>query len=197
MTDPAPADAGAARPAAPAAPAASAAPAGRAAVQALRHPACVDDLFLYRLTQLATVARGPVVRLCEREHGITRREWRLLGLLAVQPAAGPFLSPSALADRARLDRARTSRALGSLVAKGLVLRTAAPADRREAQLTLSSAGQQVYAALLPRIAAINRELLTILSDDEVQLLDGLLRRLTARAMAVSAAEAVADPADDS
>lgn len=165
-----------------------------AAVNSLRHPQCVDELFLYRLTQLATVARGPVVRLCEREHGITRREWRLLGLLALQPPQGPWMGPSALADRARLDRARTSRALGSLVVKGLVQRTPSPADRREAQLSLSEQGQQVYAALLPRIAAHNRQLLAVLSDDEVQLLDGLLQRLTAQAFLQAADEAPAQPA---
>lgn len=149
---------------------------------ALRAPQRLDDLFLYRLAQLQNVARQPVVRLCEREAGITRREWRLLALLAEH--AG--IAPSALAERAGLDRARTSRALGSLAAKGLLLRAPAPADRREARLSLTPAGEAAYQRLLPRIAAVNQTLLQGLSDAELAQLDGLLARLHQCAVAMTA-----------
>ena len=47
-------------------------------------------------------------------------------------------------------------------------------------------GRAVYNALLPRIAAINRELLSVLAPAEVEVLDGLLRRLNAQALRVGA-----------
>lgn len=146
----------------------------------LREPQRLDDLFLYRLAQLQNLARQPVVRLCEREAGITRREWRLLALLAEHPG----IAPSALAERAGLDRARTSRALGRLAAKGLLLRAAAPADRREARLSLTPAGEAAYQRLLPRIAAINQSLLAELNEAELAQLDALLHRLRGRAAAL-------------
>ncbi|HMW53927.1 MAG TPA: hypothetical protein PKD33_17695, partial [Rhodocyclaceae bacterium] len=62
----------------------------------LRAPRHVDELFLYRLMRLASSARPLVVRLCEQQFGITRREWSVLGLLAQHEG----LSPSALAERA-------------------------------------------------------------------------------------------------
>ena len=70
-------------------------------------PQVLGDLLLYRLSRLAGAAGMPAVRLCEGRYGITRREWRMLALLA----EGGVMHPSALAVQAQLDRARTSRAL--------------------------------------------------------------------------------------
>lgn len=153
----------------------------------LRQPRTLDDLFLYRLTRLTSTAGAPVVRMCEREHGVTRREWRLLAVLALADG----IRPSVLAERALLDRARTSRALGSLVDKGLVERRSAPADRREARLCLSPAGRATYAALWPKVAALNRGLLAVLDDAELAQLDSLLTRLSAHAVNLAHAERLA------
>lgn len=143
----------------------------------MRDPAAVPELFLYRLMRLTSAARPAVVRLCERQFGITRREWSVVGLLAETDG----LSPSALAGQAMLDRARASRVIGSLVDKGFVLRRPVPGNRREATLHLTERGHACYAALMPQVAAINRELLSVLSDAEVAALDSALNRLTAQA----------------
>ena len=147
----------------------------------LSQPRTLDDMLLYQLWQVHAVARRPVVRLCEAEFGITRREWRMLAQLG----RGEGLASSALAERAALDRAQTSRAVGALVRKGLVSRTPRRGDRREVQLTLTPAGRALYDALLPRVAAINRELLAVLSETEVQTLDALLQRLRAQAEGIA------------
>lgn len=143
----------------------------------LRAPRSVDELFLYRLMRLASTARPLVVRLCEREFGITRREWSVLGLLAQHDG----LSPSALAGRALLDRARASRVIGSLVAKGLVRREPLPGNRREVRLGLTDRGQACHQVLLPQVGAINRELLSVLDEAELSAFDAALQRLTAQA----------------
>ena len=117
-----------------------------------------------------------VVRLCEGQFGITRREWRLLAQLALKPG----LSPSELASLASLDKARTSRAIGGLVDKGLLERRPLPRDRRQAELALTAAGQALYDQLMPEVRRINRELLAPLSAAELEQLDGLLTRLQAQ-----------------
>ena len=137
----------------------------------------LDDMLLYVLWQLQAAARRPVVRLCEAEFGITRREWRMLAQLADSEG----MPSSALAERAALDRAQTSRAVSALVQKGLVVRTPRPGNRREVLLHLTERGRALYAALLPRVAAINQELLSVLSDTEVATLDALVQRLRAQA----------------
>ena len=143
----------------------------------LTQPKSLDDMLLYVLWQLQAAARRPVVRLCEAEFGITRREWRMLAQLADSEG----MPSSALAERAALDRAQTSRAVGALVQKGLVVRTPRPGNRREVLLHLTERGRALYAALLPRVAAINQELLSVLSETEVATLDALVQRLRAQA----------------
>ena len=143
----------------------------------LTQPKSLDDMLLYVLWQLQAAARRPVVRLCEAEFGITRREWRMLAQLADSEG----MASSALAERAALDRAQTSRAVSALVQKGLVARTPRPGNRREVLLHLTERGRALYAALLPRVAAINQELLSVLSETEVATLDALVQRLRAQA----------------
>ena len=143
----------------------------------LTQPKSLDDMLLYVLWQLQAAARRPVVRLCEAEFGITRREWRMLAQLADSEG----MPSSALAERAALDRAQTSRAVSALVQKGLVVRTPRPGNRREVLLHLTERGRALYAALLPRVAAINQELLSVLSASEVATLELLVQRLRVQA----------------
>ena len=70
----------------------------------LDQPAALDDLLLYRISRLLGVAGSLVIRLCEGRFGITRREWRVLALLAQDEG----LLSSQLAERAQLDRARAA-----------------------------------------------------------------------------------------
>jgi DNA-binding MarR family transcriptional regulator len=137
----------------------------------------LDDLLLYRLSRLLSVAGSMVIRLCEGRFGITRREWRLLAVLASRGE----LSSSELAEHAQLDRARTSKAVGSLVAKQLVSRVVRPGDRRQVRLGLTESGQALYDELFPLVTQINTELLGALSDDDAARLDESLHRLHARA----------------
>jgi DNA-binding MarR family transcriptional regulator len=153
----------------------------------LSQPKTLDDMLLYVLWQLQAAARRPVVRLCEAEFGVTRREWRMLAQLGPL-GQGAGMASSALAERAALDRAQTSRAVSSLVRKGLVARAPRPGDRREVLLQLTPQGRALYDRLLPRVAAINRELLSVLSTAEVATLDGLVQRLRAQAERMALAD---------
>ena len=136
----------------------------------LTHPRTIDDLFLYRISRLLVTGGAQVIRLCEGTFGITRREWRILALLA----QGDGLMSSELAGRAQLDRARTSRAVTALAAKQLVSRNPRPGDRRSVMLSLTPAGRALFDALFPQVAAINRSLLGALDDAELKRLDTCL-----------------------
>src|SRR5690242_5678015 len=112
----------------------------------LSDPRTVDDLLNYRLSRLLENSGAMITRLCEGRYGITRREWRLVALLA---ADGP-MSPSQLAARAHLDRARVSRLITELRAKQLVRRVRVAEDARRARVMLTDAGQRLYAELFPQ-----------------------------------------------
>lgn len=143
----------------------------------LRQPAALDDLLLYRLSRLLAAGGSMVIRLCEGQFGITRREWRVIARLAQESD----LLSSQLAERIQLDRARTSRAVTSLVAKRLVRRQTGAADRRQARLALTERGRALHASLFPLVADINRGLLAPLGADEVRGLQDMLGRLQERA----------------
>lgn len=140
----------------------------------------LDDMLLYHLARLQAVAGGMVVRLCEGGYGITRREWRMVGLLA---DLGP-LQPSQLAEQAQLDRTRTSRAVTALIAKGLVQRQHQAGDARRAMLRLTDAGWQLHAELFPRVQAINRELASAVPAAELQAMSSAFARIRERALAM-------------
>jgi DNA-binding MarR family transcriptional regulator len=137
----------------------------------------LDDLLLYRLSRLLSVAGGMVIRLCEGRFGITRREWRLIATLASRGELGS----SQLAEHAQLDRARTSKAVSSLVAKQLVSRTQAGSDRRHVALRLTPAGLAVYEALFPLVSQINAELMGVLGPERERDFDAMMAELQARA----------------
>ena len=145
--------------------------------------ASVEDMLLYRLSQLTAAAGAMVVRLCEGGYGITRREWGVLAQLQGHPDG---LLPSELAERMNRDRARTSRAITALLHKQLIERTALLHDRRSVRVSLTPAGQALYAQLMPQVQAINSQILSVLSHQEAATLDDALERLRVQALAVQA-----------
>ena len=157
----------------------------------LRDPRGLDDLLNYRLTRLLAVSGAPVVRLCEGRYGITRREWRILALLATHGAS----SPSELAAHGSLDRARTSRAIGSLAVKELVQRVARPGDARRAVVTLTERGRALYDELFPQVAQINRAMLEVLDTAQLDAFADALERLTSRAVVLNGCTATDVQAD--
>ncbi len=154
-----------------------------------RHQA---DLLLYRLYRIHVTAGRMVVHLCETDYGITRREWRILSFLAEREGA---LS-SQLAEHAMLDRARTSRTLTSLASKKLVTRQPRPSDRREVHVFLTEEGRRLYGEIYPRVAAINRDIVSTLSAAEREVLDTAVDALQAQASRMVAAYQDLPPAVD-
>lgn len=137
----------------------------------------LDDLFLYRSTRLLSVASSLVIRQCEGRYGITRREWRLIAVLAER---GSMLS-SELASHAHLQRSRTSAAVTSLVTKKLVERHQRPNNRRLVDVRLTDAGKVLHGALMPFVVQLNKDLLCALTPDEARTLDRILTALQDRA----------------
>lgn len=156
---------------------------------ALAAPGSILDLLNYQMHVILSFSTAEVVRLCERDFGITRHEWGYMGLLA---RFGP-LAPSELAMRSGMDRSRTSKALMPLLAKGLIERRSEPHDRRRATVALTAAGRRLYEQLYPRVRAIHHELLEPFSAAEVRQLGRLLHRLRVRAIALETARAGVRP----
>lgn len=143
----------------------------------LARPQGLPDMLLYRINRIRAVGGGMVLRYCEGQFGVTRREWVMLALLS---AGGP-ISSSELAHRADLDKSATSKAVTGLLRKDLVVRSSRAGDRRFAQLELTPAGQALYDRIRPVVEGINRELMAGLQPHEVAQLDEMLERVQRRA----------------
>ncbi len=157
----------------------------------LRDPRSIVDLVNFQLHLIEATNSSTVIRICEGEFGITRREWLFLAMLA----AFGRMAPSQVATCAGLDRARTSKGLTSLHAKGLIERVQHPADRRRASVALTAAGRDLYGRLFPRVCKVNTDLLAVLSDEELQTLARLVIRLRERAFEIDRAARTGSPAD--
>ena len=157
----------------------------------LADPRGSQDLLNYRLSRLLAASGAMVVRLCEGRYGITRREWRLIAVLAEEGA----MSPSQLAERTHLERGRVSALITQLTAKKLLQRGAVPGDARRAELNLTDAGRAVYQDLLPLSAAFQREVLGALSAEEQAAFEAMLRKITEAAERIAASRPVTEKAD--
>ncbi|AJG19889.1 MarR family winged helix-turn-helix transcriptional regulator [Cupriavidus basilensis] len=157
-------------------------PASNPASDRLNQPQSIEDLFLYRLSCLLANAGGIVIRYCEGQFGVTRREWRLLALLAAHGA----MSSSELARLAHLDRPRASRTITAMVDKKLISRVARPGDARQVTLALTAAGEALYGEIFPLTKQVNLELLDALEDKDAVQLDAMLMRLEQRSRQMAA-----------
>ena len=68
-----------------------------------------------------------------------------------------------------------------LVGKKLVGRKVAAADARRARVTLTPEGRALHDEIFPQVAAINRQLVSVLDDATAQALDAALTQLTEHA----------------
>ena len=157
----------------------------------LADPRTVDDLLNYRLSRLFASSGAMVIRLCEGRYGITRREWRLIALLAAHGA----MSPSELAQRAHLERARTSRHITELTEKKLVSRRTVATDKRRWEVSLTASGRTIYDELFPQSVKFNNMVLSALSPTELRQFDAALKKLTDVADTLSASVVLEEKAD--
>ena len=104
-------------------------------------------------------------------------EWRVIVHLAVMgPRNASELSAAALVDRAEI-----SRAVHSLEAKGYLIRSENPRNRKSSLLAVTPAGQQVYERMLRQRRHFYGELMADLKADELAQLDQLLLRVARQA----------------
>ncbi len=76
-----------------------------------------------------------------------------------------------------MDKVAVSRAVARLLERGFIKRETHGDDRRRSVLALSAAGFEVYETIAPMVIEITRKLMSVLSDEEEQVLEKLILRL--------------------
>lgn len=149
---------------------------------ALPQPKAITEFLLYRIYRLLSVGGGMTLRICEGEFGVTRREWHVLAVVAVNG----LVTSTQLALHTNLDRPAASKAITSLVRKKLLSRTARPGDARYSELSLTLQGSDLYQRMFPRLSAVSMRLLEPLTQTEVAQLDSFLERMQQHANLITA-----------
>jgi len=98
------------------------------------------------------------------------------GVLAIIDA-NPGLNQSELGQAMGVDRSTVVAVIDRLEGRGLVVRDPSPKDRRSYALRLSDVGESLLSDLIPMVEKYDREAANKLSDEEVETLVDLLRRM--------------------
>ncbi len=120
-------------------------------------------------------------RLIEAERPLLQAEglsmWEYIVVSELARHAAP--SQLVLAQRIRYDKTRLIGLIDGLSDRGLVRRTADPADRRAHAIALTDHGAAVHARARERVRAMEADLLMSFGDQERMLLRSMLTQLAA------------------
>lgn len=141
----------------------------------------LQDFLPYRLAVTSNLVSRLVARAYQDQFGVTIWEWRVIAILG----EGEPMTAQALSDSAAMDKVSVSRAVRTLEERGLVERENNAADRRSRLLHLTADGRRVYDEIAPVALEQEAALLSEFSEDEIELLAGLLDRLRCRSAGLS------------
>lgn len=142
----------------------------------------LDEFLPYRLNVCANLVSQALSQIYAERYKIGVPEWRVLVTL------GQFgmMTAKAVGAHSCMHKTKVSRAVALLERRKLVARRANRADLREAFLSLTPAGQDVYGELAPIALEFARELLQSVDAADRPALDRALRKLTARSSEIAA-----------
>jgi len=133
----------------------------------------LEDFLPYRLSILSNRVSRAIAARYAKAFDLTIPEWRIIAVLGRRPG----LTAKDIAEATEMDKVAVSRAVARLVAAKRVIARADTTDARKQLLSLTSLGESLHARIAPLALSAERQLLSTLSTQERQRLDGLLDRL--------------------
>jgi DNA-binding MarR family transcriptional regulator len=136
----------------------------------------LEEFLPYRLNVCATLVSQALSRIYTERYKIGVPEWRVLVTL------GEFgmMTAKAIGIHSHMHKTKVSRAVALLERRKLVARRPNRADLREAFLSLTPAGREIYNELAPMALAFAQRLLEAVEPAERDSLGRALKKLTER-----------------
>ena len=136
----------------------------------------LEEFIPYRLNVCATLVSQALSRIYSEHYRIGIPEWRVLVTL------GQFgvMTGKAIGVHSTMHKTKVSRAVAMLEKRKLVVRRPNREDLREAFLSLTPAGEQIYRDLAPVALEFGRQLMEAVDAADRAALDRALKRLTER-----------------
>ena len=141
----------------------------------------LEDFLPYRLMVVAEAVSRSLAELYQPKYGISVAEWRVLSTLGQYQR----MTAKDIGAHSKMHKTKVSRAVARLSDLGYLRRQVNALDQREAFLTLTAAGRNVYQDIAPRALDFAEELSEKFSAQERQVLDKLLTKLQLKAFEVS------------
>lgn len=134
----------------------------------------LEEFLPYRLNVCASLVSQALSRIYAERYKIGVPEWRVLVTL------GQFgnMTAKAIGIHSRMHKTKVSRAVALLERRKLVSRRANRDDLREAFLSLTPAGRDIYSELAPIALDFARQLLDTVDAADRAALDRALKKLT-------------------
>lgn len=136
----------------------------------------LEEFLPYRLNVCASLVSQALSRIYAERYKIGVPEWRILVTL------GQFgmMTAKAVGLHSHMHKTKVSRAVALLERRKLVARRANRADLREAFLSLTPAGREIYNDLAPMALDFARQLMDTVESADRPALDRALKKLTER-----------------
>jgi DNA-binding MarR family transcriptional regulator len=142
----------------------------------------LEEFLPYRLNVCASLVSQALSRIYAERYKIGVPEWRVVVTL------GQFgmMTAKAIGIHSHMHKTKVSRAVVLLERRKLVVRRANRADLREAFLSLTTAGREIYDELSPIALNFARQLLQTVDAADRAALDRALKKLTERSAQLAA-----------
>lgn len=131
----------------------------------------------YRLNVVAETVSRALSKIYARRYGMSVPEWRVIATLGQYDR----MTAKQIGAHSHMHKTKVSRAAARLIDAELVLREPNVQDMREAHLTLSAKGREIYASIVPQALGFADQLFDGVNESERELLERLLVRLENRA----------------
>lgn len=133
----------------------------------------LSDFFPYNTRVFYKHVSQAVARVYIEEYGMKPYEWRTLAMLGT---SNSFTAADLVASTS-MDKISISRAVASLTERGWLVSRSNENDGRSRILSTSDEGKRVLSHLVPKMKAVEQDILSVLSQDEARELQRLMRKV--------------------
>lgn len=148
----------------------------RESVKVITDPRFAPTVVWYRLFTLADLISRPFLSDLAKPHGISQNDWRVLAVLAYRPG----LAAHEVCRITGITPMNVSRSVAALRKRGRLQESPDPLNRVRKRLTLTVKGIELYEELLPTIKQLSRDLLAVMSEEEMAAFSQLVEKLIGR-----------------
>ena len=136
----------------------------------------ISAFFPYKTRVFYKSVSEAIAKVYVDEYEMKPYEWRALAILGTSN----MLTPAQLVKQSSMDKVTVSRAIASLSKRGWLRSRSNKMDGRSRIVSTSAEGQKVFAYLVPKMRAVEHEILRCLDDHEVAELQRIMQKIVDR-----------------